>query len=469
MSEINEDDILRPQPGPQEQFLACSADIAIFGGAAGGGKSFGVLLEPLRHVTTNRRFHAVIFRRNATQVRNPGGLWDASASMYPRTGGIPLQQPMDWRWPKGGRIKFAHLESESSVLDWQGSEIPLIIFDELTHFMESQFFYMLSRNRSMSGVSGYMRATTNPDAESWVAQLIEWWIDQTTGYAIPERSGVVRYFIRVDSQIIWGNTSQELIQKYKNPLLPDYHHDQPQPKSLTFILSKLTDNQKLLSKDPSYMANLKAMSRVERERLLNGNWKIRPSAGLYFRRSEVTIVDTEEDVVSYARYWDLAATEPSEANSDPDFTVGFLLGRKSNGRYIILDVIRQRIRAFKVRELVLRTAQNDTRKVSIGISQDPGQAGKDQSDSYVTDLAGYKVKVFRETGSKVVRAEPFAAQWQASHVEVLRGVWNEALFAEFEQFPSATTHDDQVDAGSGAFGMISGVDKMEIWKKLGKG
>lgn len=469
MSAVANSDILRPQPGPQEQFLASSADIIIFGGAAGGGKSFAVLLEPLRHVTTNRRFHAVIFRRNATQVRNPGGLWDASTEIYPRTGGIPLQQPMDWRWAKGGRVKFAHLESETSVLDWQGSEIPLIIFDELTHFSMAQFFYMLSRNRSMSGVQGYIRATTNPDAESWVADLIAWWIDQTTGYAIPERSGVIRYFIRVDSQIIWGDTSEELFEKYKNPLLPDYHHDQPQPKSLTFILSKLTDNQILMQKDPSYMASLKAMSRVERERLLNGNWKIRPSAGLYFRRSEVTIVETAEDVVSYARYWDLAATEPGEGNPDPDYTVGFLLGRRKNGRYVVLDIIRVRLRAFKVRELVIRTANNDTRKVSIGISQDPGQAGKDQADSYVTDLAGFKVEVFRETGSKVVRAEPFAAQWQAGHVDVLRGAWNDTLFTELELFPSPGVHDDQVDAGSGAFGMLAGVDNMLIWEKLGGG
>lgn len=468
MTEINED-ILRPQAGPQEQFLASPADIIIFGGAAGGGKSYAVLLEPLRHVTTNKKFHAVIFRRNATQVRNPGGLWDASNSMYPRTGGIPLQQPMDWRWPKGGRVKFSHLESENSVNDWQGSEVPLIIFDELTHFLESQFFYMLSRNRSLSGVKGYMRATTNPDAESWVAKLIEWWIDQETGYAIEERSGVIRYFIRIDGTIIWADTAEELIETYKNPLIPAYHHEQPQPKSLTFIVSKLTDNKVLMERDPTYMANLKAMSRVERERLLNGNWKIRPTAGLYFQRSEASIVESAEDVVSYARYWDLAATEPGEGNPDPDYTIGFLLGRRKNGRYVILDIIRVRQRAFKVRELVIRTANNDTRKVGIGISQDPGQAGKDQADSYVTDLAGYKVKVFRETGSKVVRAEPFAAQWQAGHVDVLRGAWNDVLFTEFELFPSPNVHDDQVDAGSGAFGMLAGVDNMLIWEKLGGG
>ena len=67
---------IRPQAGKQEMFLTTCADIAIYGGAAGGGKSFGLLLEPLRHVTNNPEFYTVAFRRSTTQIRNPGGLWD---------------------------------------------------------------------------------------------------------------------------------------------------------------------------------------------------------------------------------------------------------------------------------------------------------------------------------------------------------------------------------------------------------
>ena len=252
---------LRPQAGPQEAFLSNPADIIIFGGAAGGGKSHSILMEPLRHVTFNKRFYCVAFRRNAIQVRNPGGLWDASMNMYPQTGAVPIQQPMEWRWPKGGRVKFAHLENESSVLDWQGSEIPLILFDELTHFEETQFWYMMSRNRSMSGVKGYIRATTNPDAESWVAKLISWWIDQETGYAIEERSGVIRWFLRIDEQLVWGDSYDELFQLHKNPELPDEHEEQPQPKSLTFILSKLTDNKKLMQ-SPTQLLILKLSNNI---------------------------------------------------------------------------------------------------------------------------------------------------------------------------------------------------------------
>ena len=158
---------IRPQAGPQEAFLASSADIVIYGGAAGGGKSWGLLLEPLRHVTNNAGFAAVFFRRNTTQIRNPGGLWDESRTLYPLCGGRPAKAVLEWRWPFGGLVKMAHLEHENTVYDWQGAQIPLICFDELTHFSKGQFFYMLSRNRSTCGVRPYIRATTNPDADSW--------------------------------------------------------------------------------------------------------------------------------------------------------------------------------------------------------------------------------------------------------------------------------------------------------------
>jgi hypothetical protein len=204
---------IRPHAGPQEKFLGSTADVAVFGGAAGGGKSWALLLEPLRHVTDNTRFSAVCFRRSTVQIRNPGGLWDQSMQLYPYLGGVPVTQPLEWRWKDGGKIKFAHLEHENTKLDWHGSEIPLLLWDELTHFTESQFWYLLSRNRSMSGVDGYVRASCNADSDSWVAKLIAWWINQETGYPIDERSGVIRWFARISDQMVWGDTPEEIIAK----------------------------------------------------------------------------------------------------------------------------------------------------------------------------------------------------------------------------------------------------------------
>lgn len=438
---------IRPQPGPQEKFLASSADVVVYGGAAGGGKSFALLLEPLRHVTSVQGFAAVFFRRNTTQIRNPGGLWDESRTIYPLCGARPAKAVLEWRWPFGGLVKFAHLEHEDTVYDWQGAQIPLICFDELTHFSKSQFFYMLSRNRSTCGVRPYIRATCNPDADSWVAEFIAWWIDQRTGYPIPERSGVIRYMARINDAIAWGDTAEELCKRLG--IGPD------DVKSVTFIPAKLEDNKILMAKDPSYRANLMAQSAVERARLLGGNWKVRPAAGLYFRRTWCKVVDAAPADLDIVRYWDLAATEKTDSN-DPDFTVGLKLGlSRSTKRYIVLHCTSMREGPAKVRDAIDKTASADGNHVLVRFPQDPGQAGKDQAQGYVTMLAGYDARGRRETGDKVVRFSGFSAQCEAGNVDILRGEWNDELFDWLEGFPEAK-HDDHVDACSGAFVALTG-------------
>lgn len=440
MAETN---IIRPQQGPQTQFLASPADIAIYGGAAGGGKTFGLLLEPLRHIS-NPEFGATIFRRNATQITNQGGLWAEASKLYPALEAESRLSPaLDWTFKSGANIKFAHLEHDKTVYAYQGAQIPLLCFDELTHFSEFQFFYMLSRNRSTCGVRPYVRATTNPDADSWVARFIEWWIDQDTGFAIPERSGVVRWFVKINDMILWADTAQELIDKYT------IDGDIVTPKSVTFIASSIYDNKILMDADPGYLANLNALSVVERERLKNGNWKIRPASGLFFQRGWVSVVEALPTDVQYFRKWDLAATEAA-TGVDADFTATVKMARDADGNFYICHAFQDRMSPFKVRSMVKNYAEQEGRSVKIGLNQDPGQAGKEQAQSYVRELAGFKTVIERETGDKVTRFEPFSAQCEAGNVYVLRGSWNEMLFDHLEAFPEAT-HDDLADCCSGAF------------------
>ena len=434
-----------PQKGPQERFLATSADICIYGGAAGGGKTFGLLLEPIRHMN-NKNYNAVIFRSNYTQVTSPGGLWDSSGKIYSLVkGAYPLKTPkLHWTFKSGATVNFAHLGSDSDCQNWQGSQIAMIGFDELTHFSKHQFFYMLSRNRSTCGVKPYVRATCNPDADSWVARFIAWWIDQDTGYPIKERSGKVRYMARVQNEIIWGDTRQELIDSGIEPT---------DIKSVTFIASTLQDNKILMEKDPSYMANLKALPIVEKERLLYGNWKIKAAAGLFYQRTQVTMIETlPNDIYLWARGWDLAATSEDE-NGEPAYTAGVLIGKRKCGRWVIVDVINKRLSASEVRKLIKITCQTDKARygrVIERLPQDPGQAGKEQAQSYIKMLAGFTVKALPESGSKESRAEPLAAQWQAGNVDVLIADWNEPYFNQLESFPESKFK-DMVDASSSAF------------------
>lgn len=450
--------IIRPQKGPQEQFLSTIADIAVYGGAAGGGKTFALLMEPLRYINT-QDYRAVIFRRNYTQITVSGGLWDESVSLYSGIQGAVSAKSPKYHWSFSGKatLHFDYLGRDEDVQNWQGSQITFIGFDELTHFTEKQFFYMLSRNRSTCGVKPYVRATCNPDADSWVAKFIEWWIDPETGYPIEKRSGKLRYMARQNDALIWGDTKKELIAKGISP---------SKIKSVTFIASTLQDNQMLMQSDPSYLANLEALPLIERERLLYGNWKIKAAAGLFFKRTQIGEMPAvvPKDIKMFVRAWDLAASSENE-KGEPAYTSGVLMGRRADGRFVVIDVINVRRSAAEVRTLIKNTALSDNAKygnVKIRLPQDPGQSGKAQAQSYINYLAGFSVKALPVTGSKETRAEPLAAQWQAGNVSVVVSDWNEEYFSQMESFPESKFK-DIVDATSDAFAeLVQGteIDKL---------
>jgi hypothetical protein len=266
----------KPQAGPQTEFLASDADIVIYGGAAGGGKSYGVLLEPIWYALNIPDYQCLILRRSMPEVTRQGGLWDESQKIYSfikeaKPIGLPI---CEWRFQNKSKIKFGHLQYEKTVYDYKGAQIPAIIFDELTSFTQFQFIYLLSRNRSVCGIKPYIKATTNPDAESWVRNLIDWWIDNN-GYAIKERSGIIRWLVIKDNCFLWGSTREECIDLHGNKDLSYDDENQIKPRSFTFIHADLSDNKELTSKDPNYRANLEMQNPIERERLLRGNWNIK--------------------------------------------------------------------------------------------------------------------------------------------------------------------------------------------------
>jgi len=429
---------ITPQEGPQRQFFETEANIIIYGGSAGGGKTFALLLEALLYHTTPN-FNAVIFRKNNTQIRNPGGLWSESQAIYREFGGESRESYLEWQFPSGAMIKFAHLDMESDKYSWQGSQICFLGFDELTHFSWGQFMYMMSRNRSVCGIKPFIRATCNPDPDSWVRKFIDWYIDPDTGYAIQERSGVVRWFVVIGDEIKWADNEQELLERYPDSL----------PKSFAFIASSIFDNKILLSKDPGYLSNLKALPRYEREQLLFGNWNIRPTAGMFFQKSAFEVIGVLPKGLTFTRYWDRAATKKTESN-DPDYTVGLKLGKDSNGVFYIADMVRIQESPLGVQKAIQNTASQDGLVCKIGLEQDPGQAGVQEVDLLLRLLAGYIAYPYRVTKDKITRASPVSAMAESGNIKILKAPWNDDLFRELENFPEGL-HDDIVDALSGAF------------------
>src|SRR5574343_633659 len=125
------------------------------------GKTFALLMECSRY-SQHGGFGAVIFRRESKQVDNEGGLRDTALQLYAGLAEYRSQPQKQFIFPSGYRVSLAHLNQETDVVSWHGSQIGLLCFDELTTFTESMFFYMLSRNRSTAGIKPQCRCSCNP-------------------------------------------------------------------------------------------------------------------------------------------------------------------------------------------------------------------------------------------------------------------------------------------------------------------
>lgn len=444
-------EIIKPQPGPQTNFLSTSVDICIYGGEAGGGKSFGLLMEGGRH-NNNGKANAVIFRRTTKQITQEGGLWDTSFDIYPKIGGRPNLSNLIWKWKSGYKIKMAHLEHEKTIYEWDGAQIATLLFDELRSFSENQFWYLISRTRSMSGVNPYVRATTNPDPGGWLRKLVDWYIGPD-GHAIPERSGRIRYLVRIEGKMYWSSTKERLIQ---DMIDLGHERDHIKPKSFTFIHAAFTDNRILAAKSPDYMSSIYAQHRVEKERLL-GNWDSRAQAGDYFQKTMFEEIYSFElpSARERIRFWDRAATEKRDDN-DPDATCGVLMSRDRNGTFYIEDFTGLLFkRAGKVLDSIKNTASQDGIEVTVGASQDPGQAGKDQIETFIKELQGYKLFTFIETNNKEVRAAPVSAQADHNNIKIVKDDWNDEYYKYLEYFPTGR-YKDPVDATCGGFYFLIG-------------
>lgn len=440
-----------PQPGPQTQFLSTPADIAVYGGAAGGGKTFGMLLESTRNLN-NPRFGSVFFRRTRPEFLQKGGAWDASTQLFPRLGGIPNYGERKWYFRSGATFAFQSLQHEKSVDTLGDAQIPLILIDEATTFSERMFWALFSRNRSDVGVVPYMRLGTNPDPDSWLLDFIGWWINPETGYPIAQRSGAIRWFCRPEHTLYWGDSPEQLRAE---------HGPDVECVSVTFIPAKLTDNQKLLAKDPKYLTKLLAMPYHEKARLLGGNWLIKLGSGMFQAEwFKGRVVPMEPPVCARVRYWDTAGTGADEPGSETSaWTVGVLMAKDEPGRFYVVDVDRFKLAGRARRERMRQTADMD--KLRYGDSSAVVQwqehsgagTGKEDAADFVRNMAGHECRVEHVTGDKVTRAGPYAAQVEHGNVYLVSGPWIPAYLRELEAFPKSKIK-DQVDASSGAFNKV---------------
>lgn len=274
------------QRGAQETMLAQDTDIVIGGGSRGGGKSFALLLEGLRDCQ-NKNFNGVIFRKERPDLRT---LEETSEAVYSQYGIYNRSDNRkEWMFYSGAKIKFNYYNDDYGEFKdrFQGHQYAYIGVDEITQMPYNKFKYILTCNRNAYGIKNHFFGTCNPDPESWVRKFIDWWIDEETGYPIPERDHKVRYcFMDGDNpdSIYWGNTPDEVYEQCASvmdavwtPAMEALGYDKKRTlcKSVTFVRADLTENLKLLESDPTYLANLAGQDEEQRMRDLGGNWNFK--------------------------------------------------------------------------------------------------------------------------------------------------------------------------------------------------
>lgn len=434
---------IKPQAGPQEKALQSTAKVVLLGGAKGGGKSYALRLAPCYHID-KPGYHAVIFRRSLPQCKKPGGQWDKSYEIYPHLGAYERVSELKWIFPSGATVMFGHLQAPTSWLDWQGTETAFYGFDQLEEFTQNHFLKILGCMRTTSGAPTQLMATMNPDAGSWVRELVSPWLADD-GYVDPQKNGETFHFTVEEQKFVWVDGS------WRDA------NEQP-PISIVYLSADIWDNPALLETDPAYLSNLMTQSYIDRERFLGvrgrgGNWNIKAEAGTIFKNQWFHFTDNFQQMLGdkLVRFWDFAASTGTAG----DFTVGLLMCRRGD-RFFIVDVKRYRLPPAEVNKLVVDTARIDGQSVSVRWQLDPGAAGTRDSALLQALLAGFDARPTTEMRDKVSRALPLSAAMESGVVAIVNGGWTRTFTVELENFPDGE-HDDQVDGASGAYNCLVGL------------
>lgn len=269
------------QKGGQEHLLSTSADITIYGGCRGGGKSFAILMDML-HDVYNSHARALVLRNEINDLLD---LIDTSQHLFGQLGEYARSKnDMTWRFDKGGSLKFDYYAGpfEDFKRRFQGKQFNYIAVDEITHIDYKKFKYLHTCNRNAHGLRNHFIGSCNPDYYSWVYKFIRSWLDDN-GKPIPEMDGKVRYCF-MDGEnvedIVWGDSIDEVYEQCRDIIDSFYteelkQYGSPQElfiKSVCFIEGKLVDNIALISSDPRYVASLANQSQYERDRDYFGLW-----------------------------------------------------------------------------------------------------------------------------------------------------------------------------------------------------
>lgn len=405
------------------------------------------------------RFRALTLRRESKDL---GDILDKSRDIYPACfdcrfiANHPLYPP-HWLFSSGAMIALSHVHDEEDWQKYEGQEYQWITFDELTHYTERQYLKILQRLRGI--VPGlpphvrYARATATADGrhKAWVKRRFGPWLASKF-----EHPSLAPRFHPITKAPIPPAASGQILWFRRN----DHGEDEIVPqgtkgaRSRSVILARLSDNKLLEKADPGYRELLENLDPHSRAIALDGDWDHEEAKGEMFPRDRWLLCHSPPSrVLLSVRFIDLSASE------DGDYCAGCLVGLCENGEIIILDVQRKRGGPDEIDDFVTSMIAADGSSVVCRIEQEPGSSGKLTINNFINKFPGFDIQGVPESGkgTKVMRARPLSSRQRQKKIYVLDGSWNNDFFTEAEDFPIGE-HDDQVDAASGAFNDICGLE-----------
>lgn len=477
--------IIAPASPFQEKYLNSDAQILLVGGAAGSSKSYIGLMRHLRFAH-DPNYRAYCIRKNSNAIMASGGLFWEAAKLYAQYDPKLKVKLKDQKlvFSSGAEVSFSHYENDAAAKKYQGIQISNIFYDEVTHAdNEEQLWWLWSRLRSDAKNIHSMWWSCNPDFDSWVLKYAMWWLypegHPLAGRPDPEKNGKVRYLLRINGELSWGDSAEELVEKYGNPDLPYDHEDQVKPISFQGLFGTIDDNPPLKESNKLYKSNLEALPRVTRERLLYGNWFAKDEASTYYSRETVEELSKAPDYSEFTkivRVYDLAGTKPHDGYRFPDYFASLKMGKLRNGNYVILEAERTHITFGEWEAHIVNNAVNDGHSVEIILPEDPNPQAKAAATLLARSIAehGYTVKLRRSSAGKLDSFRPFASAAELGCVSIVKNccndLWNKVyrdngfFHKELESYDggrsTATKKDDLVDCASLAFNYLA--QKMNI-------
>ena len=406
----------------QKEYYKDESDILLVGGAASSSKTYIGLMKHLRNCH-DPNYVGYCIRKNSSAIVKAGGLFQEAVELYKKYDPKIQVKIKDQKivFSSGAQVVFSHYDSDKAADLYQGLQISGIMVDESTHLEEHQIWWLISRLRSKANCKHQIWLTCNPDNNSWLLKYAIPYLHQEghplAGRPNKEINGTVRWLLRNGNDIVWGNSPEELKEKYGSKVVP---------RSFRALFGTIRDNPVLRKMRPEYESVLLSLPRVERERLYYGNWFARPEGSGYWSADwceEILCPPTASEFTKICRAYDFAGTLPNELNHGRcDYTACVKFGKLRSGDYVILEVIRHHIRFGDWEDFILENARRDGSRVDIILPIDPNPAAEASTRMLVRKITseGYFVTTKKTNDSKVDRFRPFASACQNGLVRIVR-------------------------------------------------